>query len=366
MATGSLDKKWGLAREVERHDSSETWSYTHRNDRYMVNQSFIENFSDYNSAREAIKKRKLGSSARCLFVTFGSNQSKLTDNDDISLLWFTPMTKETPNPEIHHQLVGILVNDISSDTDPIPTGKYIWADVKAFDHVDVWSPGSDAATRMRMHDIYGRPPPLTTAQQLHHYHFNEHGDTWADRVFQLTEFFIKHDLFEQTNGLWKHLDVSDLSRLLHEMGVEGLINVRKVDLKEQLYRLVKTTMNGKSPPLVAEDRFGPISTQQGRAMLQHFDLASNVESMKAKADRMDTFLTRRGFWRNEEGNRYLREDVMQMTYMKKLLHRLGVGNHERGEYSFIQSMNKDDLVDLFFRRLTTASPWITPPITHDM
>jgi len=174
MAAGSLDKASGLARGVERHDSSGTWSYTHRNDRYVVNQSFIENFSDYKSAREAIKKRKLGSSARYLFMTFGSNQSNFTDNDDISLLWFTPMTKETPNPKLLHQLVGILVDDISSEA--VPKGKYIWADVQAVDHVDVWSPGSDAAiqmnaaTRKEMHEIYGRPPPLTTAQQLHHYH----------------------------------------------------------------------------------------------------------------------------------------------------------------------------------------------------
>ena len=168
MATEPMDESWGLAREVKRHDSSKTWSYIHSNGRFIVNQSFIENYSDYNSAREAIEKRKLSSSAECLFVTFGSNQSEITDNDDLSLLWFTPMTKEDLNPEIDHQIVGILVDDISPD--PIPKSKNIWASVQAYDHFDVWSPepalepGSDAATTMRLHAMYGRSSSLMTEQ----------------------------------------------------------------------------------------------------------------------------------------------------------------------------------------------------------
>ena len=335
MATGSLDKAWGLAREVEKRGS--TWSYTHRNDRYFVNQSFIENFPDCKSALEAIKKRRSGSSAICMFVTFGSNQSSFTDDDDISLLWFSPVTKETPNPELHHQLVGILVDDINPEA--VPNGKYIWADVQATGHADVWSPGSDAAIRMNeatrkhMHDVYGRPPRKTlhelygtNKEDLHNYRFNQNGDTWALNVFQLNEFFIVHNLLDKENELWKYLGLYDLSRLSREMGMKSFINVPFNDLQETVYDMIITAMRGKSPPPVAEDTFGRISSEQVRVMLQDFDLHGDVGSFKAKADQIDTFMTRRGFWRRAPRDSYVREDVMKMSYIKRIIYRLAGSN----------------------------------------
>ena len=116
-----VDKSWGLAREVERDDETKEWSYIKRfrgDGRFMVNESFVQCFPDYATARKQIcEYDDMKTGAMCIFLTFGTNQGDVTDDSEQSVLWFNAISGSSEHG-ITNFLVGIPVDDINAVAKP--------------------------------------------------------------------------------------------------------------------------------------------------------------------------------------------------------------------------------------------------------
>ena len=116
-----VDKSWGLAREVERDDETKKWSYIKRfrgDGRFMVNESFVQCFPDYATARKRIcEYDDMKTEAMCIFLTFGTNQGDVTDDSEQSVLWFNAISGASEHG-ITNFLVGIPVDDINAVAKP--------------------------------------------------------------------------------------------------------------------------------------------------------------------------------------------------------------------------------------------------------